>query len=156
MPGIEDVKLTMLKEHSHSVSLLLKLFDKVKLKYKVKPLRSITSSHGWKVDYTLNGKSFFGFFAEPDYLAVYIYFGSAKSITEMAKALEDNDTGLFAWFCGKFPERLCKCPNNTAVLFGNVKRRICGMSNKAEIINPNADDVAKSITVIRMLHGLRI
>jgi len=149
MPAIEDVKSAMKKEHAAKIDLLLKLFGGVKMKYKVKPLRSITSSHGWKVEYTLNGKNAFGFFAEPDYLALYIYFNNAKNITETGKKLE-NDIELFNWFCGKFPERLCKCPSNRLVRFGNEKRRICGLSNRAEIINPGDSDIQKCIKVTKI------
>jgi len=152
MSGIEDIKLTMKKEHAASVDLLLKVFSLVKLKYRVKPLRSITSGHGWKVEYTLNGKSFFGFFAEPDHLALYIYFNDAKNITETSRKLE-NDSELFDWFCSRFPERLCKCPSNRAVTFGNVKRRICGLSNRAEIINPGKSDIQKCIAVTKIFRG---
>jgi hypothetical protein len=152
MPGIEDVKSTMKKEHAVSVDLLLKLFGGVKMKYKVKPLRSITSGHGWKVEYTLNGKNAFGFFAEPDYLALYIYFNNAKNITETSRKLENNSE-LFDWFCGRFPERLCKCRSNRVVTFGNLKRRICGLSNRAEIINPGKGDIQKCMEVIKIFRG---
>ena len=166
MPGIGDVKSTMKKVHAAGVDLFLKLFGGVKMKYRVKPLRSITSGHGWKVEYTLNGKSVFGFFAEPDHLAFYIYFNNAKNITETSRKLE-NDPELFDWFCGRFPERLCKCPSNRAVTFGNppprpgrgevslryVKRRICGLSNRAEIINPVAGDIQKCIADIKIFRN---
>jgi len=153
MPEIEDVKFTMLKEHAECVDLILSLFANLNLKYKVKPLRSITTAHGLKVEYTLAGKNIFGFFAEPDYLALYIYFNDAKNITEMSRQLENN-TELFQWFCDAFPERLCKCKSNRAVMFGNEKRRICGLSNRAEIVNPTADDAAKGIEIIKMFRGL--
>jgi hypothetical protein len=152
MPGIEDVKSTMKKEHAASVDLLLKLFGGVKMKYRVKPLRSITSGHGWKVEYTVNGKSFFGFFAEPDHLALYIYFNDPKNITETSRKLE-NDPELFDWFCSRFPERLCECPSNRLVTFRNEKRRICGLSNRAEIVNPEKGDIQKCIAVIKIFRG---
>jgi hypothetical protein len=152
MPGIEDVKSTMKKEHAASVDLFLKLFGGVKMKYRVKPLRSITSGHGWKVEHTLNGKSVFGFFAEPDHLAFYIYFNDAKNITETSRKLE-SDSELFDWFCGRFPEKLCKCPSNRAVTFGKIKRRICGLSNRAEIINPGAGDIQKCIAITKIFRN---
>jgi hypothetical protein len=138
---IEDIKQSMQKNHAGVVGSLSKIFASENLKFKVKPLRSITSAHGWKVEYSLKGKNVFGFFAEPDYLEVYIYFNDSKNITEIAKTLEGSDAELFEWFCSKFPEKICKCRNNRAVMFGNEKRRICGLSNKAEIINPDENDV---------------
>jgi len=150
---LEDIKQTMAKEHANAVDLIIKSVISDKMKYKVKPLRSITSSHGWKVRYTQKGKNVFGFFSEPDYLALYIYFNEVKNITEMSKKLE-NDIEMFDWYCDKFPEILCKCPHNKAVIFGDMKRRICGMSNKAEIINPTVDDIKKSIMIIKMFRNL--
>ena len=81
MPIMEDVKLTMSKEHAGKLDTIIEMFNNAKIKYKIKPLRSITSSHGWKVEYTYNGQNIFGFFSEPDYLAFYIYFNNAKNIT---------------------------------------------------------------------------
>ena len=153
MPNLEDIKQTMTKEHAVCVDSILLLFNNAKIKYRVKPLRSIVSSHGWKVEYTVSGKNVFGFFAEPDYLALYIYFNDPKNITAISKEFE-NDFELFEWFCSAFPDRLCKCPSNRVVIFGGVKRRICGLSNRAEIINPCADDIEKSITVIKRFHSI--
>ncbi|MDR0302502.1 MAG: hypothetical protein LBI04_09365 [Treponema sp.] len=149
MPEIDDIKLTLPAKNAVLIDSIIKVLAEIKLKYKVKPLRSIISSHGWKVEYTLKGKNVFGFFAEPDYLAFYIYFNDAKNITQMSQKLE-NDSVLFKWFCDKFPERLCKCRSNRAVMFGSEKRRICGLSNRAEIINPDNDDLQKITTVIQM------
>ena len=153
MPEIEDIKLTMAKKDAAIADSIIKVFADNKLKCKVKPLRSITSSHGWKVEYILKGKNVFGFFAEPDYMAFYIYFNDAKNITQMSLNLQ-NQPELFNWFCEKFSERLCKCRYNRAVMFGNEKRRICGMSNRAEIINPNNDDLQKIITIIKLFRCL--
>jgi hypothetical protein len=149
MPDMEDVKLTLTKENAALIDSVCEAFAEKKLKYKVKPLRSITSSHGWKVEYTLKGKNVFGFFAEPDYMAFYVYFNDAKNISLMSQKLEKHPE-LFNWFCGKFPERLCKCRYNRAVMFGSEKRRICEITNKAEIINPDKKKKKKIITVMKM------
>lgn len=154
VPEIDDIKLTMVEEHAKSVELILKSFEDIKLKYKVKPLRNITSGFNWKVEYALNGKSVFGFYIEPDYLMICIYFNNAKNITEFSKKLENNNAELFNWLYDKFTERLCKCPNNRVVFFGEVKKRICGLSNRAEIVNPSEDDVKSSIRVIKMFRNM--
>ena len=149
MPDMEDVKLTLTKENAALIDSVGGVFKNEKLKYKVKPLRSITSSHGWKAEYSIKSKNAFGFFAEPDYIAFYIYFNDVKNISQMSQKLESQPE-LFNWYCQKFPERLCKCRYNRAVIFGNVKRRICGMSNRAEIINPDKDDLQKIKAVIKI------
>lgn len=150
MPEIDDVKRTMKKEHAGYIDSVLESFRGQKIRYKVKPLRNITSGFEWKIDYKLNGKNIFGFYAEPDYLKLYINFNSAKNITEFGEKLRISNKELFDWFCGKFPERLCKCPNNRVVRFGDTKRRICGLSNRAEIEDPSDHDIENSITVIEM------
>jgi hypothetical protein len=147
MPEIDDIRLTMKEEHSGYVDLIYRTFEGQKIRYKVKPLRNITSGFEWKVDFTLNGKNIFGFYAEPDYLKVCIYFNNAKNITELGEKLRLSNMELYDWFCGKFPERLCKCPNNRVVRFGDTKRRICGLSNRAEIDNPNDRDISNCIAV---------
>jgi hypothetical protein len=148
MPELDDIRLTMKEEHAGYVDLIYKSFAGQKIKYKVKPLRNITSSFEWKVDFTLNGKNIFGFYAEPDYLRICIYFSSAKNITELGEKLRLCNQELYDWFCSKFPERLCKCPNNRVVRFGDIKRRICGLSNRAEVENPNEQDISNCVSVI--------
>jgi AraC-like DNA-binding protein len=55
-----------------------------------------------------------------------------KNITKTGRKLE-NDPELFDWFCGRFPERLCKCP-----------------SNRAEIINPGKGDIQKCMAITKI------
>lgn len=42
------------------------------------------------------------------------------------------------------------CKSNRWVQFGEEKRRICGMSNRTETINPKEEDVENAIRVLRM------
>jgi len=156
MPELDDIKLTMKEEHTKYVDMINASFGGQKIKYKVKPLRNITSGFEWKVDFTLNGKNTFGFNAEPDYFKLYIYFGNAKNITGLGERLRTSDNELFDWYCSKFPERLCKCPNNRVVKFGDAKRRICGLTNRAEIAEPNDHDIENSITVVEMFRSYDI
>ena len=151
MPEIGDVRKTMKEEHAGYVDSILESFKGQKIRYKVKPLRNITSGFDWKVDFMLKGRNVFGFYAEPDYFKLCIYFSNTKNITEFGEKLKIYDPELFDWYCSKFPERLCKCPNNRIVKFGDAKRRICGLTNRAEIANPNDHDIENSKTVIEMI-----
>jgi len=152
-PGIDDVLYTMAAEHSAGLKQILGVINGMDLKYSVKPLGAITSGDGWKVEYKKNGKNVFGFFAEPDFLALYIYFNDAKNITETGKKL-GGDPEFFEWFRGGFPERTCACKNNRAVMFGNEKRRICGLSNRAEIFCSNEVDYSRSAALIKLFRGV--
>ena len=42
-------------------------------------------------------------------------------------------------------------PEYRIVKFGDAKRRICGLTNRAEIANPNDRDIENSKTVIEMI-----
>ena len=85
-----------------------------------------------------------------------IYFNYFMNITEFARSLHEEDSDLFHWFKAHFPERLCKCPNNRRVYFGEDPRRICGLSNRAEIVNPDSEDVERTLYILRRyrnIHG---
>lgn len=153
MPEIDDVKLTMKEEHARYVDRICGAFKGQKIKYKIKPLKHITSGFEWKIDFTLRGRNIFGFYAEPDYFKLCIYFRDAENITELGEKLRAYDIELFNWFCSKLPERLCRCPNNRVVIFGNIEKRICGMFNRAEIEDPNDNDIANSIVVLEMFNS---
>lgn len=149
MPDVGDITATMRQNDAEAVDAIISSLEgRRKMKFSVKPMRSIVSSHEWKVTYTVNNKSTFGFYASPLRLIVCIYFGKSENITETALRLEKEDSELFKWFCEKIPERQCKCRYNRAVTLQGVKRRICGMANKAEIESPTGDDVAKCIRLM--------
>ncbi len=153
MPGIEDIKMTLTKEHAGIINSIQNAVDSMKLKIRVKPLRNITSGSRWKVEYLLKNKNVFGFYAEPDYLMLCLYFNHVDHINEMSRRLEESDQELFQWFCSKFPERLCKCPSNRWAKFGTVRRRICGLSCRAEIENPDQLDVKNSILILKLFRN---
>ena len=121
----------------------------MKIKKKVKPLRGIVSDFKWKVEYSYKGKNICGFYADNTYFMLCIYFNHFQNINEFAKILYEEDLGLFQWFKNQFPERLCKCPNNRRVYFGEEPRRICGLSNRAEIVNPDNEDIEKALYILR-------
>jgi hypothetical protein len=154
IPDIEDIKETLSNEHRQIIDLLQLSLKDLNMKVKVKALRNITSGSRWKIEYALKGRNVFGFYGEPNYLMICIYFNDAKNISEMSAQLEKNDLRLFQWFCSKFPERLCKCPSNRCVTLGETKRRICGLSNRAEIENPNSEDVENSIRVLKIFRNI--
>ena len=54
----------------------------------------------------------------------------------------------------QFPERLCKCPGNRRVCFGEEPSRICGMSNRVEIVNPDKEDVERALYILRKYRKL--
>lgn len=154
-PDIQDIVDTLDEDHGRVILKVQGILINLDVKIKVKPPRSIASGFKWKVEYSHKGKSVFGFYAAPGELMLCIYFNSAQNITEVAKQLQECDGALFQWFAEKIPERLCKCPNNRRVAIGNEKRRICGLSNRAEVKNPEEIDVDNCIRVLKLFRKLK-
>ena len=83
-----------------------------------------------------------------------IYFNDSKNIEVFSKTLYEENTELFSWFTKQFPERICKCKSNRKVDFGDETRRICRLSNRAEIVNPNADDVKNALYILKKYRNI--
>lgn len=100
------------------------------------------------------GKNICGFYADNESFMLCIYFNHFQNISEFANLLYEEDHDLYLWFKEQFPERLCKCRNNRRVTFGDESRRICGLSNRAEIVNPDDYDVDKALYVLRKYRNI--
>lgn len=148
-PSIDDICKTLSDESAESVRRLEANLKGMKIRTKVKPLRGIVSDFKWKVEYSYKGKNICGFYADNEYFMLCIYFNHFQNISEFAKALYEEDLNLFQWYENQFPERLCKCPSNRRVYFGESSRRICGLSNRAEIVNPDREDLEKALYILR-------
>lgn len=149
-PEVEDIFSTLSPERACIVKALNRAVSELELRPKIKPLREITSGSRWKVEYQEKGKSRAGFYAGPDSLTLCLYFGEAEHISETSAFLWEQDAGLAAWFDARFPERLCKCPNNRRVRLGGGPRRICGLSNRAEVSEPAWEDLENCLKVLRL------
>lgn len=151
---VEDICKTL---PSKSCEVVKKLEDNlrgIKIKTKIKPLRGIVSDFKWKVEYSYKGKNICGFYADNAYFMLCIYFNDFRNINAFAKLLYEENRDMFEWFQNQFPERLCRCPSNRKVCFGNETRRICGLSNRAEIVNPDTADVENAFYILRKYRNL--
>lgn len=149
IPTVDDICRTIPVKSVEIVKKLEEHLSGMKIKKKIKPLRGIVSDFKWKVEYSYKGKNICGFYADNAYFMLCIYFNHFENINEFAKTLYEEDCGLFQWFKNQFPERLCKCPSNRRVYFGDEPRRICGLSNRAEIVNPDNADIEKALYILR-------
>lgn len=154
-PAVDDICKTLSPENAEIVKKLENSLAGLKTRAKIKPLRGIVSDFKWKVEYTYKSKNICGFYADNEYFMLCIYFNHYENINEFAKVLEQEDRELFEWFKRQFPERLCKCPNNRIVHFGGESRRICGLSNRAEIVNPDNEDIEKSLCLLRKYRNIK-
>lgn len=155
MPTVEDICRTLPEKSAETVKKLEAHLADMKTKTKIKPLRGIVSDFKWKVEYSYKGKNICGFYADNEYLMLCVYFNHFQNISGIAKVLYEEDSSLFRWFKEQFPERLCKCPSNRRVWFGEESRRICGLSNRAEIVNPDDDDVEKALYILRKYQNMK-
>lgn len=153
--SVEDICKSLSKESEQIINHVEEQLNGLKIKKKIRPLRGIVSDFKWKVEYVLKGKNVFGFYADQEYLMLCVYFNDYKNINAFSKVLLEEDQNLFQWFKDQFPERLCICPSNRRVNFGDENRRICGLSNRAEIVNPQNQDVQNAIFILRKYQSLQ-
>lgn len=144
-----DIKKTLPEERAKMITELEDSLKAIKIKTKVRPLRGIVSDFRWKVEYTYKGKNLCGFYADSESLMICVYFNHFINITEFATTLLDENQELFEWYKDQFPERLCKCPNNRRVHFGEEARRICGLSNRTETVNPTEVDMENILYLLK-------
>ena len=154
IPSVDDICKTLPAKSADVVKKLEDNLAGIKIKAKIRPLRGITSDFKWKVEYSYKGKNICGFYADNEYFMLCIYFNHFQNITEFSKILNEEDQDLFQWFKAQFPERLCKCPSNRRVYFGDEPRRICGLSNRAEIVAPSDDDIDRALYILRKYRNI--
>lgn len=149
IPSVEDICKTLPAKSAEAVKSLEDHLAEMKVRAKIRPLRGIVSDFKWKVEYSYKGKNICGFYADNEYFMLCIYFNHFQNISDFAQTLNKENQSLFLWFKDQFPERLCKCPSNRRVDFGDESRRICGLSNRAEIVNPSGEDMERALYILR-------
>lgn len=154
IPTVDDICKTLPARSVDAVKKLEEQLLGMKIKAKIRPLRGIVSDFKWKVEYSYKSKNICGFYADNEYFMLCIYFNRAENITEFSKSLQEEDSELFQWFRNQFPERLCKCQSNRRVYFGDEPRRICGLSNRAEIVNPSDKDIEKALYILKKYRNI--
>lgn len=154
VPAVEDICRTLPEGSRAIVRKLEKHLAGMKVRARIKPLRGIVSDFKWKVEYSYKSKNICGFYADSGYFMLCIYFNHFQNITDFAAVLQEEDRELAAWFREQFPERLCRCPSNRRVYFGGEARRICGLSNRAEVVNPGDGDLEKALYILRRYRNL--
>lgn len=154
IPTVNDICKTLSVRNSEVVKRIEENLAGMKVRIRIKPLKGIVSDFKWKVQYAHKGKNICGFCADNENLTLYIYFNHYENIHEFAGILYREDHDLFEWFKDQFPERVCQCPNNQKIFFGDEPRCICGFSNLAEIVNPDEEDLERVLMIIRKYRNL--
>jgi hypothetical protein len=154
VPSTEDIKRTLPDRSAEIINELEGSLAGMRIKARIRPLRGIVSDFKWKVEYSYKGKNICGFYADNEYFMLCVYFNHFKNINEFASCLYEEDRNLFQWFKDQIPERLCKCPNNRRVCLGEETRRICGLSNRTETVNPDDTDIKNAIFILKKFRGI--
>lgn len=152
--AVVDICKTLTAESAALVKRLEDNLAEIGVRAKIKPLRGIVSDFKWKVEYACKGKNICGFYADREHFMLCIYFNHHENISAFARVLCEEDRELFLWFKEQFPERLCTCPSNRRVFFGEESRRICGLSNRAEVTDPGGEDVENALRVLRKYRNI--
>ncbi len=153
-PSVSDICRTLPEDTAAIIHQVENALSGLNLKAKVKPLRGIVSDFQWKVEYTFKGKNIFGFYGDYQQFLLCLYFNDHQLISAYADQLLQENSALFDWFSSQFPERLCTCPYNRRIRLGSVHRRICGLSNRAEVVNPSVSDVENALIVLKQFRSL--
>lgn len=149
-PQFEDT-IAILSEDLKGIAIKLdKFMQELNCKVSIEPLKNILLYSGWKVNYSLNGKSVYSFCADINRLELHAYFNHHKNVSRMGYILKDESNELYNWFYEKIPVRMCSCKNNNLVDIGGQKKRICGLMNRLDVGNPKNDDAKNIESIIRI------
>lgn len=154
MPDMKDILLTLPEENQNILLFMQETAGSLglKIKEKLRPLRGITSDFQWKMEFTSKGKNIWSFYADQDILKICIYLGTPEKISDLADKLMHSHPSFLSWYQDQFALRTCKCPYNRAVHLGNIKKRICGLSNRMEMDNPKLDDLKNAEKILNLLY----
>lgn len=147
-PGLEDVVANLPGQLRDNILMMDLYIQELGAKISIHPLKNTTLYSPWKVIYTREGKSIYGFHAEPNRLEVYAYFNKPDNISRVGYQLKEEADPLYAWFNDHIPMRECRCPNNRKVDIGGEEKRICGLMNRLEVINPDGEALDRLKRVI--------
>lgn len=149
-PGFADA-VQILPDDFKSTALELNDYMKeINAKDTVQPLKNTTLFSPWKLGYSRNGKSVYGFHADTDSFETYVYFNYFSNVSRMGYLLKETSPKLYDWFNDRFPTRTCACPNNKLADIGGCKKRICGLMNRLEVYNPSTEDLRNLKLVIEL------
>jgi len=155
IPSTQDALDSLPPEYRHAIHFMQEKAAALNLitKEKIRPMRGITSDFEWKIEYACKGKNIWGFYGDDQSLKICLYFNSPDKISRTADMLEKECPHLLSWYQDQFALRECKCRYNRAVHLCNIKKRICGLSNRMEILNPGEQDLENAGQILSLLHS---
>ena len=137
IPGFEDT-VSILPDGFKKKAIIMNEFMKdLKCKTIVEPLKNTTLYSEWKLFYSFKGKSIYGFHSDTESLKTFAYFNHYENVSRMGYILKEESDSLYNWFYDCIPISMCSCRNNKLVNVGGREKRICGLTNRIDVINPD-------------------
>lgn len=149
-PGFDDAAAVLPDEFRSMVVDMETWLHSLNCKVAVEPLKNTTLHSYWEVSYRQKGKPLYAFHADTDRLDAFAYFNHPENVGRMGYLAKAASDALYAWFYERIPARICACRNNRAVDIGGQKKRICGLMNRLNIVNPNQMDWQNLKQIITM------
>ncbi|MFW6287611.1 MAG: hypothetical protein ACOC2J_02555 [bacterium] len=149
-PSIEDVVAVIPEVYKSMVLEMDSMMESMNCRRTINPLKTRLLNQQWKVAYKKKGKSVYAFEADVDKLNSIAYFNYPENISKMGYLLKEESVSLYKWFYNCFELMECSCKNNKLVDIGGKKKRICGLSNRMDIYNPDKKEFENMKYIIEL------
>jgi hypothetical protein len=147
-PDFRDAVSVLPDSFEKGVEAMHVFMQTLKCKTTVEPLKNTTLYSKWKLTYQLKNKAVYSFHADTGHLEVFAYFNHPDYVSRMGYLLKNESNSLYDWFYERIPMRSCACRNNRRVDIGGREKRICGLMNRMEVVNPDREDFIKLKRII--------
>lgn len=136
-PGFQDSISILPDDFMKAAAEMYEFMRGLKCWIFVEPLKNTTLHSEWKVSFKFNGQLIYSFHSDAGTLKTFAYFNRHDNVSRMGYVLKEESEPLYKWFCDRVPVTACSCPNNKLVDIGGCKKRICGLMNRIDVINPD-------------------
>lgn len=149
-PGLDDAVAILPDDLKKNVLGMDDFMKEIKSTVSVEPLKNTTLFSEWKVFYKLKGKAIYSFHSDTDGLKTFAYFSHYGNISRLGYFLKEEADSLYTWFFDRVPTSICSCKNNKLVDIGGREKRICGLMNRVDVINPNDNNLGNLKYIIKL------
>jgi hypothetical protein len=154
-PDFEDAISLLTSSPKEGIVEMHAFMKNLECKTAIEALKNTTLHSKWKLTYQLKGKAVYSFHADTDSLETFAYFNHPDNMSRMGYVLKEESHPLYNWFYDRIPMRSCACRNNRRVDIGGREKRICGLMNRLEIVNPNREDFKKLKRIITVFLDIK-
>jgi hypothetical protein len=149
-PDFEDAISLLTGSSKEGIVEMHAFMKNLECKTAIEALKNTTLHSKWKLTYQLKNKAVYSFHADTDLLETFAYFNQPDNVSRMGYVLKKESHSLYHWFYERIPMRSCACRNNRRVDIGGREKRICGLMNRMDIVNPDREDFKKLKQIITL------